>query len=198
MKKNNFKGVFAFWTAVFLICGAAQGVMAQDVTNWREAESYDELIGRWEGNLTIHVPRNVEEMIPETSIKALFFMNITKNPDNTDTNFKISMRFDLENFLNDFLSLPEVKPTGLTKDIFWEILAGEFRSGMEGLADDLVIQKYYVIFTALESSGEEYSESGGKVLINDDKNIMKLIFDEPIEFLPPDVLIREIILKKID
>ena len=172
--------------------------MAQDVTNWREAESYDELTGRWEGNLNIHVPRNVEAGIPETSIKALFFMNITKNPDDADTNIKVSMRFDLENFLDDFLSLPEIKPLGLTKDIFWEILAGEFRSSMEGLADDLVIQRYYVIFTALESSSEEYSESGGKVLINDDKTIMKLIFDEPIEFLPPDVLIREIILKKID
>jgi hypothetical protein len=197
MNKSNLKSVFAFWTAVFLICGAAQGVMAQNVTNWREAESYDELIGKWEGSLTVNIPKNAEEMIPETSVKTLFLMNITKNPDNNDTDFKISMRLDLENFLDDFLNLPEIKPLGLPKDMLWDMLADNFRFSMDSLGDDLVIQRYYITFTALESTGEVYSDSGGKVFLNNDKTMMKVIFDEPIEFGIPDVLIQEIILNKI-
>jgi|TergutMp193P3_1026864.scaffolds.fasta_scaffold24013_1 hypothetical protein len=199
MKKNKF-GVFAFFAAVFLICYGAQGVSAQDNTNWRKADSDNDFAGIWEGSMDFRIPKNEEEMIPESSIGVTVVLEYSRNAENANANFRIKIRFDMEKFLNDFLNIPLVRQYGLTLDSLWDMFASEMKPAMGDFGNDVIIKKYYISYNISENIDEFlYDSSRESILLNDDKTRMKLIFDEAI---PANIVtgegITEIILNKVN
>jgi len=196
MKKNKF-GSFVF-LAGFLICISAQGVLAQNNTNWRIAEFDNDIIGRWEGRVRIPVHEDQEAMMPESSIDFTILLEYLKYQGNAGANFRISLKFDIEKFLNDFLSIPAVKQFGFTLDTLWEMFISDFKSGMNSVEGSISLQKYSISYNVSESVDEFFNDSSmGAIFLNDDNTRMKLIFNEAInsDFGGEDI--TEIILNKI-
>jgi hypothetical protein len=193
MKRN----LSVFLAAVFLICISAQGVLAQD-TNWRIAEVDSDFVGRWEGSVIIPVHENLEMMMPESFINFTILLEYSKNQRNAGSNFRINLKIDVEKFLIDFLNMPAVIPYGFTLDSLWDILIGDIKTRMHFWGDGIGAQKYSISYNVSESVDEFYNNSSmGIILLNDDNNRMKLIFNEAIDAGFGDSSITEIILTKI-
>jgi len=196
MKRNNFS-LPVFWAAAFLICICAHGVLAQD-TNWRRAESDTDIIGRWEGSVRIPIHEDQEAMMPESSIDFTILLEYFKNQNNAGANFKINLKIDMENFLNDFLNMPGVRQFGFTIDSLWELFVNDIKSGRDSLGSGISVQKYSLSYNISESVEEFYNNSSmGTIYLNENNTRMKLVFNEPIDSGFGSGSITEIILNKI-
>ena len=195
MKRIN-TGVFAFLAAVFLICHAAQGVIAQDA-QWRKVESDNDIAGRWESEFTMNIPANKDDMIPETSFSVYMLLDYVKAAANKASAFKVTLKMDIEKFLIDYANMPELRMIGLSKDSLWEIFIDGMKSALESSGEQVIVEKYYLSYTVSASIDEFLDDSArGQIFINKEKTKMKLIFNEPLSLGLNDEEIREIILTK--
>jgi hypothetical protein len=184
MKKN----ILAVLFVIFFICGLAQSAGA-DETIWREVTSNDDIVGEWEGKFSIPVPANTENLFPETSFDMTMLMEYVKGK-----SLNLTLTMDMDRFLTDMLSIPEVKNMGLSKDALWEM----FIITMVSDNRIKVGKKYYIQFFMSEEADEFlFDSSKGEVLIDDSKSKIKLVFYEGLSFgFLDEEEITEIILTK--
>jgi hypothetical protein len=192
MKKNIFN-IFLFVS----FCFAAMGVSADE--NWRLFESVDDLAGKWEGNLTIDISENLNEMIPKSSMDITAIFEYSKNTRLQNTDYSFYMKIDFEKFLDDFIKIPEFKIPGLSKDAIWDVLALIF-SSMDEFSDyNIVVKKYYFEFNYNGKIDELVNDSSrGQIFLNKDKNQMKWFFDSAVSLNFGDEDSLDLILYKIE
>jgi hypothetical protein len=156
-------------------------VVSADTENWRRFDSVNDLVGRWEGNLTVDIPEKLNEMVPKTSMDVRTIFEYSKNTMLQNTDFSLYMRIDFEKFLDDFLKFPEFKMLGLSKDVIWDVFAQNL-SSMDELPDyNIVIKKYYFEINYDGRIDELVNDSSrGQIFLNSEKNQMKWLVNSAV------------------
>jgi hypothetical protein len=181
-----------FFVILFLVCFAVSIAGAQ--ANWQtiNSASASDLEGRWEGSFTMNVPPDPAQMIPKSSI------DINMSLFCTSSNYLMSMVFNLEKFLDDLMNIPDVKGSGVTKELFWMIMAAAMESQIDGTGLKISEGNYSMSISMTGNINELLSEENpqGEVFINDNRNIIRLVFNEKMTLGMGDEGISEIILHK--
>lgn len=149
--------------------------------NWRLLENVNDLAGRWEGNVTMDIHENLNEMIPKSSMDVKAVFEYSKNTKARNTDYSFLMNIDFGKFLDDFMKFPELKILGVSKDDIWDMFSIVF-SSMDELSDyNVVVKKYYFEFNYNGLIDELINESDqGQIFLNKDKNQMKWLFNSPV------------------
>jgi hypothetical protein len=185
MKKTVFNIVVLSFVAFFFFGCATQSNRA-DV--WRDAESLDDFVGKWEGSLVLSIPENAVNSIPETSLGVTISFEYIKGAARVNG----SMKMDLAQFLTDWSNMPAIKSAGLLKDALWVVLEGEFQKN-----PDFTVGGEYFLMQDLSGDADSFfSDESGKIQVNASKNKVKLIFYEALSFGMGDTGFSEIILNK--
>jgi hypothetical protein len=184
--KKTVLNIVVLSLVAFSFFGCATQSNRADV--WRDAESLDDFVGKWEGSVVLDIPENVEGAIPKTSLGVIISFEYIKDAPRVNG----SMKMDFSQFLTDWLNMPAIKEAGMTKAILWGALAGEFEKN----PDFTVGGEYFVMQDLSGDAGSFFSDESGNVLINASKNKVKLIFFETLSFGLGDEGFTEIILDK--
>ncbi|MDR1374240.1 MAG: hypothetical protein LBJ24_04640 [Treponema sp.] len=157
--------------------------------SWNEIKSMDDLAGRWEGYNTAAIPANKDISMPESSMEVNISFEYIKGSKDVNA----AMKVDMGEFLNDWLSVPQIREAGLTKDALWKLLVEEFKKA-EGIA---VGGKYYITYD-LSGKADDFlvEDSRGKFQINNDGNKVRLIFYDAFSFGLGDSGFTEIVLSR--
>jgi hypothetical protein len=170
---------------IFLVisfCFTAALVGADD--NWYPAVSANDLIGKWEGNITIDIPENnFAEMMLKSSMCFRVIFEYSKNTGMWDKDNSFFMNINFDKFLDDLMKSPELKTLGISKDDVWDIFAVAF-SSMDELSDyNVVVKKYHfeysynIIIDELINDGDQ-----GQILLNKDKSQMDFFSGTFVKF----------------
>jgi len=157
--------------------------------NWRDISSINELIGKWEGNRVVEIPRDTEMFIPKSAIE----INVTIEYVRGSKEVNGSMRLDMNRFLTDWLNIGEIKMLGFTKDFLWEL----FVDALTAL-DDFTIGDNYTVFYDLSSDADDFfqNNSDGDIQINGNGNRIRLLFFDTVSFGLGDEGFNEIVLDR--
>jgi hypothetical protein len=150
---------------------------------WRSVTSND-FIGSWEGSITSKIPRDVEAFMPASSINILFSLIYKKDASDVIAD----MRIDMNNLLNDWLNLSEIRSQGITKNDLWNIMRQEF-SSMEGFT----IGRNYTVNYNLSGPLDEFIDD---IQINSTGDRIRIVFPEPVSFGLGDEGFLEVYLDK--
>ena len=189
MKRSILNGIFTFFGILFFIGCSTQNNQIKRNELWYDIGSIDNLIGKWEGYRSVDIPKNEENLIPKTSIEISISLEYIKGSKEVN----VSMKIDLNRFLNDWLNIEEIKETGITKNELWEILFQEFEK-IEGYT---IGGRYYINYD-LSDNAETFlsNNSDGEFKINDTCDKIKLIFYKAMSFGLGDSGFNEMILQK--
>jgi hypothetical protein len=189
MKISTFKGIFVFLAVIFFTCCVTQNGRTDDITIWKNAESVDDFIGKWEGSINILIPRDAANVIPKSSMEVSIYFEYIKGSDEVDG----AMKMDLNKFLTDMLNLSEVRRSGLTKDGLWEFFIDEF----ENMDNFTIGGKYYVNYDLSDRADTFFFDNTeGEILINETRDKVKLVFYEALSLGIGDEGFTEIMLYK--
>jgi len=175
---------------ILFICYAVQNGAADNNTIWKNAESINDFVGKWEGNNIITIPENAANAIPESSIEVGIFFEYIKGSDVVNA----SMKLNLNRFLTDWSNVPEIRVNGFTKDNLWEFIISVL-----GVMDDKFSMggEYYVNYDLSEKADVFFFDNtDGNILINGTGNQIKLSFNKPVSFGLGDEGFTEMILSK--
>jgi hypothetical protein len=192
MKKKIFN-IFLFISFCFT------AALAGADESWQLLENVNDLVGRWEGNVTMNIPENPAEMIPKSSMDVRAIFEYSKNTRARNTDYSFFMNIDFEKFLNDFMKFPELKVLGVSKDDIWDMFSIIF-SSMDELSDyNVVVKKYYFEFNYNGIIDELLNDSEqGQIFLNKAKNQMKWLFNSAVSLNLGDEGFMELILYKTD
>ena len=182
---------FVLLVLIFSVCY----LFADD--NWRTVENASDIIGRWEGSMIVPLPSgSIDEMLPDSSMDVIFAADFSRTANANRLLFAFEIVVDLDKFLDDLLRIPEVKILGISRDTFWELFAAELSSF--SIPDlDIVVKKYSIGFMMseeVEDSSMDFSQ--GYMLINNERTMIKLIFEEELSFGLGDEGFRELVMHK--
>ena len=174
----------------FIICFTAQFIFADD---WFEPKSASDLAGFWESNLVIPIAKDTIPGFPESSISLGLIINNTA-PSGKDQKVKLSIKFDLNKFMDDIVSLPEMKIYSFTKDMLWELMSQSFTEGMEEV--DITIGKYFFTINQTYNTDKFFFDDTNQVLVNSGRTKMLLVSDMDISQGLSDAGVFEVIFTK--
>ena len=163
-------------------------VNAQSENNWIPVVSVSELVGSWTGSQDIEMPQNETAGIPHSFL--LFSIHMEYIHGNKDITFE--MIVDLGQFLDDWIKVPEMRELMVSKDQLWNILQGLLQNM---LGEEATFDNTYKMFYLLKADAGSFVPSDN-FCINETKNMVKLVFDDPISFGLGDEGITEMILAK--
>ena len=178
------KVFFLFVLIVTLNCA----MNAQNENNWMQIVSVSELIGSWTGSQNIAIPQNEATGIPNSFLT--FSLHIEYALASKEIVFE--MMIDMNKFLDDWIKVPSVKDLGINKDLLWGLLTGVLGGMLDGEA---VFDNTYKMFYSLYPEPESFVSSDN-LYINGNKNMIKLIFNDPVSFGLGDEGLTEILLTK--
>ena len=186
--KNKVIFAFLVFICFFYVSCATQGNRANRPESWNVINSPDDCVGKWEGSYTSSIPRNVETLMPQSSIEMTVFIEYERGAARVNSN----MKMDFDKFVTDWANTPEMEQAGYAKDGIWDLLAGEFVN-----LGFIVGGKYFIYTDLSDDAGTFFSaDAHGVILINDRGDKLKISFSEPISFGLGDAGISEIILYK--
>ena len=142
---------------------------------WKDILSSNEIAGKWEGFKEIKIPRIAEMFIPATSLDISINLEYIRGSKEISGN----MKMDLNKFLTDWLSIPEIAMFGLTKDVLWELMVAEMS---ESEADGFTVGgKYFFNYDLAGDADDVFlKEDFGKIQINRNGDKLRLLFFEDI------------------
>jgi hypothetical protein len=184
--KKTVLNIVVLSLVAFSFFGCATQSNRADV--WRDAESLDDYVGKWEGSVVLDIPENIEGAIPKTSLEVTISFEYLQGAARVSG----SMKMDLAQFLTDWSNMGAIKSAGLSKDSLWVVLVGEFQKN----PDFTVGGEYFVMQDLSGDVGSFFSDESGKIQINGSGNQLKLIFSEALSFGMGDTGFTEIILDK--
>jgi hypothetical protein len=175
MKKKIFSIIFITFCFTAAVVGADE--------NWRLFDSVDDLVGRWEGKMTMDIQENLNEMIPKSSMDIIAVFEYSKNTRTQNNDYTFFMNIDFGKFLDDMLKFPEFKNFGVSKDTVWDVLALIF-SSMDELSEyNITVKKYYFEFSYNGKIDELINDdSQGQIFLNRDKTQMKWSLGPDVSF----------------
>ena len=174
----------------FLLFGCmVQSINASETESWIDIVSPNACIGKWEGQLTIFIPKDDANFIPESSIEISIFMEFIKGADVVNSN----MKFDFDKFVTDWQHVEEIAEIGFTKDSLWELLADNFLETPGFVCGN----DYYVTYDLSDKTELFFlPDDNGKIQINKNGNKLKMVFNEILSFGLGDSGFSEIVLNK--
>jgi len=180
MKKNIVVILF-----VILLCHAPLCAFSDDI-NWQIPVSINDFKGIWEGGIDIPIDEAVN-----TSIKLDMTFQYTEATSRSNAFFRISIKLDLNNFMDFMMAMPEVKMQGLSKDQIWGFM-------MEAINEPgVTFGKYFFTYSMTEDADDYFlDEIDGQIFFNNEKNKMLLIFDDDISQGFSEEAVHRIILTK--
>ena len=170
--------------ALFVCVSAA----AQRRAAWNVIDSINELEGFWEGSRVIAIPADKNKGLPKSSITMAITLNYQSGGE-----LMIIAGINLSRFLDTIVALPEVRRDGITKDQFWEYMAGEvvIMNGAASYDDN------YNIFYPISFPGVAEKLSAGEALmLNRDRTRLRIVLSEPLSLGMGDAGFKEMILDK--
>ena len=187
--KRERSAVTVFLALVILLAGCATSKnVTENIDSWKAISGVDEFAGRWEGSISVRVPEDKKEYIPESSIEISIFLEYIKNT----TEISSGMKIDLSRFLADWENVAEMRQLGITKDQLWEMLSEAFNR-------DVSIRlggKYFLTMDLSGTTDEYMSDETAEFFINNKGTRLKIVFSEVVKFDMGDSGFREIILDK--
>ena len=155
---------------VFILFSINNNLFAQEGKSWIEIDSYDGLEGQWEGSAVSLVKFYITNTVVfETSLNINMIFNYKKGEENVSS----IVKFDFTDFLTVFESLEEVKEEGITKEAVWEMFKMR-------LGNSFKFDHYSMIYEDTEPAVDFFaSDSGGRFLMNRNKDMLLLIYYEP-------------------
>jgi hypothetical protein len=184
MKKTVLNIIVISLVASFFIGCATQGNRAEV---WRDTETPNDFIGKWEGSVVQIIPKNDDNFMPETTIEITISLEYLQDAERVNGNMKV----DFVRFLTDWSDVGVIKSSGMTKESLWEILTGEF-----GKNEEITVGGEYFITQDLSGDVDAMFSDGSKLQINGAGNRLKLIFPEAVSFGLGDSGFSEVILNK--
>ena len=172
----------------FFIIALGTAASAQRGETWTPISSVASIAGKWAGSETMEIPRNETTGIPNSILTFSIFMEYV--PNNKDVT--IEMQIDFYQFLDDWIKVPAMRDLKVTKDQVWNMVKELLKNILE---DDIVFNNNYRMSYFMNSEADSFSGSNN-LQINQDKTMIKLIFDETISFGLGDKGITEMILTK--
>ncbi|MDR2072376.1 MAG: hypothetical protein LBP60_02960 [Spirochaetaceae bacterium] len=164
----------------FILCAAGS---TQDET-WQIVNSGGDLLGSWEGTDTLSIPKDENAFIPASFLKVVVRLVCTKD------NVTVLIRVDFDQFLKDLLALPQVRDTGISKEVFWESVTSQFLE----MRPELSFQGYSIEYQ--QSEAVEAFLNDNTLKINGRRNRLKIIFTAPLTLGLGDAGLEEIVLVK--
>jgi hypothetical protein len=186
MKKTVFSFVILFLVAFCFIGCATQNVRTPAEV-WRDVESSNDFIGKWEGSVIQNIPKNDDNFMPETSMEIIISFEYEQDSERVNSIIKV----DFAQFLTDWSNMDLIKTAGLSKEYLWETLRGEFEKN-----DEVTVGGEYFIMQDLSDDLDTFFSDGSKLQINESGNKIKVIFPQVISFGMGDSGFTEIILDK--
>jgi hypothetical protein len=184
---------------IFLFISFTAAVVNADNTDWRLLGNVDDLAGRWEGNVTMDIPENLNEMIPKSSMDVRAIFEYSKNTKARDTDYSFFMNINFEKFLDDFMKFPEVRMNKKKKNDIWDMFALIFNSMDEFSDYNIVVKKYYFEFNYNGKIDELVNGSAqGQIFLNGAKNQMKWLFNSAVSLNFGDEGFSDLILYKTE
>ena len=175
---------------ILLTCFTAQLILAED---WFEPKSVSDLKGFWECSLKIPIAKDTIPGFPESAIAIEISIDNTA-PSGRDQKVKFTIKFDLNNFMDDIANLPEMRATGFTKDTLWAIMSESFTEGMDEI--EMLIGKYFFSIIQTYDVNEFFFEDTNQIFINSSKTKLLLVSDEDISQGLSDTGVYEVIFTK--
>ncbi|MDR2471542.1 MAG: hypothetical protein LBD09_05475 [Treponema sp.] len=169
---------------LFLFLLVSVSVSAQRRGAWNRIESAEELIGLWEGSETLAIPRNKNTGIPKSSLTVTISLDYRSGG-----GMALVVAMDFNRFLDDWISEPQFRDAGISKDSIWEALRTLFRDALEGAEFENYTMMYRIV-TETELSNDD------TLRLNRDRTKLKVIFPNRLSLGMGDAGIKEMILDK--
>ena len=174
---------------IFIGCSTQKNTTIRNEELWHDISSIDQFVGKWEGKLNVPISKNDEIFMPESLIEVSITIEYTKGLQELMYNMKI----DMNKLLTDCMDLDSIKEAGLTKDNLWELII----EGLENEDGFTIGGKYFANYDLSFDAEALFSDdSGSKFQINNNSDMIKLIFFEAISFGLGDEGFNEIVLNK--
>ena len=161
---------------------------AQQDEIWEPVVTRSDLIGKWTGSHTIEIPQNDEAGIPNSALT--FTINIDYLARNE--NIVLELMVDLNQLMNDWIKLPVIMELGITKEQFWNMIKQKLSAPME---NDVTFSDNYQITFLINEEVEELINSE-YYLINRNRTMLKVIFEDPLSLGLGDAGFSEMTLVK--
>jgi hypothetical protein len=172
-----------FFLFFFILCAAGN---AQN-EDWRPIEPADNLLGTWEGTDILLIPKNEAAFVPDSSLEVTIRMVYAQTGEQKTTTIVIGMNF--EQLLNDWLAMPQIREQGLTKDMLWGFLTGQFE-----MLTGVTFQGYSLNFEMSEY--DETFIADDSMEINRRRNKLRVTFPESLSLGLGDEGLSQIVLNK--
>ena len=174
--------------SLLLSIAFSAAVSAQRGEIWTPITSVSTIAGRWAGSQNMEIPRNEANGIPQSILKFSIFMEYV--PSGKDVT--IEMQIDFNQFLDDWIKVPSMRDLKVTKDQIWSMVKELLKNILE---DNISFDNNYRMSYFMNPEADSFSGSDN-FQINQDRTLIKLIFDETISFGLGDEGITEMILAK--
>ena len=172
----------------FLIIVLSAAASAQRGEIWTTITSVSTIAGKWAGSEIMEIPRNETTGIPNSILKFSIFMEYVPN----SKDVTIEMQIDFNQFLDDWIKVPAMRELKVTKDQIWNMVKELLKNILE---ENITFDNNYRMSYFMNSEADSFSGSNN-LQINQDRTMIKLIFDETISFGLGDKGITEMILTK--
>ena len=111
-----------------------------------------------------------------------------------DSKIRISVKFDLNKFMEDFASMPEIKALGLSKEALWEIMSQYFKNTIDNT--DITIGKYFLSTTQTQNIDSFFLDDANHIFFNSDRTRMLISFNQDITQGLSQEVINDVIFTK--
>ena len=174
--------------SVVLIFVFSVAASAQRGETWSPITSVSNIAGKWAGSQTMEIPRNEANGIPNSILKFSIFMEYVQN--NKDVT--VEMQIDFSQFLDDWIKDPSMVELKITKEQLWNTVKELLKNILD---DEVTFDNNYRMSFFMNSEADSFSGSDN-FRINQDRTMIKLIFDDPISFGLGDKGVTEMTLSK--
>ena len=175
---------------ILLICIAAQSIFAED---WFEPKTLSDLAGNWESSFEIPITEGTIPGVPGSSIIIEITIDNTA-PASKDPKVKFFVKFNLNKFMDDIITLPEIKAYGFTKDMLWAIMSQSFTEEINEA--EITVGKYFFTISQIHDADEFFFDDTNQVLINKNKTKLLLVSDMDISQGLSDEGVYEVVFTK--
>ena len=166
---------------VLLSCKNKDSISDEEI--WNELDKIEDLVGFWTGNNTLSVRRNRINDIPKTTLEILTTLNYYS----ADWYIGyLTLNMDFDKYLDDWLIEKNKNNNDKYEKIdLWGYIIRKYMA-MENHSSggQFIIQQYIhynIQFDIQNNVNNSFFQSiSGKLLINNEKNKLKIVFNEPL------------------
>jgi hypothetical protein len=177
-----------FFAAFFFFGSATQSTGMGGDRIWRDVQSPNDFIGKWEGSIIQDIPKDKDNIIPQSYMEITVSLEYIQNAQKVNGYMKV----DLGQFLTDWANMDVIKIAKITKDDLWEIIMWEF----EKFGEIEIGGEYFVTQDLSDNPDTFFSDNAGKLQIHESGKQLKILFFEALSFGLGDTVFTEIVLDK--